>query len=128
MTNETAQIILNINAGSEADEQELEMLSRQLREELMELDVESVDLVRVGEKPVGAKVGEPISWGAILITLFATGGVVTTLIKTIESWLSRHERCSLTLELNGDKLEIKGISLQERQKLIDAWIARHTKP
>jgi hypothetical protein len=128
MTDETAQVILNIDAGSEADTEELEELTQQLREELMELNVESVDLVRAGEEPVGAKVVEPVSWGTIVVTLLAAGGVVTTLINAIQSWLTRHEQRSIIIKINGDQLEIKGISSQEQQKLVDAWISRHTKP
>lgn len=126
MADVTKEVILHIDTNQETDAQELEHLTQQLRNELLELNVESADLVQAGEKPSQAKVGDPISWGTILVTLLATGGVVTTLINAIQSWLTRNERRSITLEIDGNKLQITGISSEEQQQLIDAWIKRHT--
>ena len=120
------QASLAINAGPEADAKELERLTRQLREELLELDLESVDLLRGGKAPEKAKVGDPISWGTILLTLAASGGVITSLINLLQSWLKRHERSNLTLEIQGDRLELKGIpiSSEEQQRLLEDWLSR----
>jgi len=126
MIDQTAQLMLNIDAGPEADAEELEQLTRQLRGELTELDVETVNLIRGGAAPRGAKVGDPITWGALLVTLIASGGVLTTLIGALQSWLTRHERRSVTLEIDGDKLEVTGISSEEQQRLVNAWVSRHT--
>lgn len=122
----TKQLVLSIKADPETDAEELEELTRQLREEIMELDVESADFAGVEEVPAGAKVVEPISLGTVLVTLLATGGVITTLINAIQAWLTRHERQSITIEIDGDKLEITGISDGEKQQLVNAWIHRHT--
>jgi hypothetical protein len=125
MPDQTTQLMLNINAGPETDEEELAELTRQLREELLELDVEAVGLVRAGEAPERAKAGDPVTWGALLVALVASGGVLTTLINTLQSWLTRHERRSVTLEIGGDKLEVTGISSEEQQRLINTWLSRH---
>ncbi|MEH1893130.1 MAG: hypothetical protein V7K92_28185 [Nostoc sp.] len=127
MTDVTKEVILHIDTNQETDAQELEQLTQQLRNELLELNVESADLVQAGEEPDKAKVADPISWGTIIVTLLATGGVVATLINAIQSWLTRHERRSITLEIDGNKLQITGISSEEQQQLIDAWIKRHIK-
>lgn len=124
MTDQTTQLILKIDAGPEADAEELEELTRKLREELAELDVKAVDLVRA-EAPARAKVDDPATWGMLLVALTASGGVITTLISTLQSWLTRHERRSVTLEIEGDKLEVTGISSEEQQRLINAWVSRH---
>ena len=125
MPEQTTQLMLDIDAGPDVDEEELAELTHQLRGELLELDVEAVDLVRAGEAPERAKVGDPITWGALLVALAASGGVLTTLINTLQSWLTRHERRSVTLEIDGDKLEVSGISSEEQQRLINAWLSRH---
>ncbi len=127
MTNQTAQLILNIDTGPETDCEELEQITLQLRKELAELDVGAVDLVRVGEAPDRAKAGDPISWGALLVALTASGGVLTTLINAVQSWLMRHEQRSVTLEIDGDKLDVTGISSEEQQRLIDVWINRQRR-
>ena len=74
MANHTIQASLIINAGPEADAEEMERLTQQLRAELLELDLESVGLVKAGEAPDKAKVVDPISWGAVFLTLAASGG------------------------------------------------------
>ncbi len=127
MPEKTKQVILNIDAGQEDDPEEIERFTQQLREELTELDVEAVDLVRAGETPAKAKVGDPITWGTLLLTLAVSGGVITTVINVLQSWLTRQERRSISLEIDGDKLEIKGISSKEQQRLINEWRSRHAK-
>lgn len=128
MSNQTIQLVLSINAGEETDAEEMEALTQQLYRDLLELeDVESVDLVRAGKQPERAKVSDPISWGTVLVTSLAAGGVITTLINAIQSWLTRNERRSITVEIDGDKLQITGISYKEQQQIINAWISNHTK-
>jgi hypothetical protein len=125
MTEEKIQLKLKVDAGTEADKEELEQLTRQLRKRLLELDVESVDLLSEEKVSQGAK-GEPITT-TLIVTLFATGGVVTTLIKAIETWLTRDRSVTIE-EKNGDKLQMTGISSEEQRRIIDAWISSHTKP
>lgn len=126
MSGQTTQLMLNVDAGPEIDGEELEYLTRQLREELTELEMETVDLVRAGRVPQGAKAGDPMTWGALFVALTASGGVLTALISALQSWLTRHERRSVTLDIGGDTLEVTGISSDEQQRLINAWISRHT--
>lgn len=127
MANQTTQLMLNIDLGPEVDVEELEELTRQLRQELLELDVEAVDLVRAGEAPERAKAGDIVTWGMLLVTLAAPGGVLTTLINVLQAWLTHDERRSVTLEIDDDKLEVTGITSEERQRLINAWISRHSE-
>ena len=124
MSDQTNQIILDIHTDSETDVEELAELTTQLREELLELDVETVDLVSVGEKPEKAKAVDPISWGTLLVTLISAGGM-NSLINVLQSWLSRHERRSITLKIGDDELEVTGISSKEQQRLMEAWLSRH---
>jgi hypothetical protein len=125
----TSQITVFIGSDSDFDTypEDLERFTQSLHREILSLDVESVDLLKGGEPPSNTKVGDPISWGAIIVTLLATGGVITTLINAIQAWLTQYERRSITLEINGDKLQITGISSEEQKRLIDAWIDRNTK-
>jgi hypothetical protein len=125
MVDQTTQLKLSLGVEPKAGAEELEDLTLQLREQLVEIDVETVDLIRLGETPTKAKASDPISWGTLLLTLAASGGVLTMLINVLQSWLTRHERCSVTLEIAGDKLEVTGISSKEQQRLIDAWLSRH---
>jgi hypothetical protein len=116
---------LNIDLGTTADASDLETSTLQLHNQLLELEVQEVALVTDGEKPAAAKVGDPITWGALLVTFAAAGGVLTTLINALLSWLSQDDRRSITLEIGGDKLEVKGLSPSEQRKLVDEWLKRH---
>ena len=125
MTHQTIELLLKLDAGSEGDAEEWAGIARRLREELLELDVEAVEFAKSGETPEGAKVGPAIDWNTLLLTLAASGGVLTTIIGVLQSWLTRHERRSVTLEIDGDRVEITGISSAEQKRLIDAWLRRH---
>jgi len=114
MTEQLIQIALNINAEPDTDTEELMELTLRLRQELLELDLESVELVTEEEIPQGSKVVEPVSWGTIAVNLVAAGGVITTFINVIQSWVTRNERQSITLKMGGDKLQITGISAKQQ--------------
>ena len=118
------QLRLVINTTLDTDDRELDRLTRQLRREILELDVENVALVESEEAPAGAK-GDAITLGALLITTAASGSLFPSLFDLLKSWLMRHGLRSVTLEIDGDKLEVKGISAREQQELIDAWMSRH---
>ncbi len=126
MPEKTKELKLNLDDELQADDEALERATRQLREELMGLDVEDVGFVSAGEVPAKAKAGDPVTWGTLLLTLAASGGVFTTVISAVQSWLTRADRRSITLEIEGDKLEIKGISSEEQQRLINEWLTRRS--
>jgi len=105
-------------------EDEPEPLMRQLRQEILELPVEDVDFGQ-REQPPGAK-GTAIDWNMLLVTLVASGGVVTTLITVIQTWLTRHERSRIVVEIDGDRLELTSVTDKQRQEIIDQWLAQHS--
>lgn len=45
--------------------------------------------------------------------------------QVILTWLTRRERRGVTLETDGDRLEVTGTSSEEQQRLINVWISRH---
>lgn len=124
MSENTLELKLKFDAEPDADEEDLERSTRQLREELKELDVEGVDFASAGEAPAKAKAGDPVTWGTLLLTLAVSGGVITTVINVLQSWLTRQERRSVSLEIDGDKLDIKGISSEEQRRLVNEWLKR----
>jgi hypothetical protein len=125
MNERTTQLRLVVNSDPEADDQDLAALAGRLRTEILDLDVADVELLRAGEIPGGAKTGDVVTWGALLVTLAASEGVLTTLIGFLRSWLTRNEQRSVSLEIDGDRLEVTGISSAEQQRLIDEWLKRH---
>ena len=126
MSDQTTRLVLNIVPGPEDDTEQLEVLTQQLREELIELDVEAVDFINVRERHPRVKSGDPFTWGMLVVTLAASGGVLTKLIDMLQSWLTRSDSRSLSLEIDGDKLEVTDISSQKQQQLIEYWLSRHS--
>lgn len=111
----------------ESDEEELERLSRGLRAELVELDIDSVRAAGVESVPRGAKAADPVTIGAVIVALSASGGVFTSLVETLRDWLSRNTgRHKISLTIDGDTIEIDSATAGEQRALIDAYIRRHT--
>jgi len=123
----TMQLTLKISPQADEDAADLTRLTRQLRAELTELDVDSVEPLGDGQPQAHTKGLDLAAWGGLAIALAASGGVLTTLINTLQAWLTRHERRSVTLEIAGDKLQVTGLSSQEQSRLIETWVGRHTK-
>lgn len=123
----TMQLTLKIHPQADEDAADLTRLTRQLRAELTELAVDSVEPLGDGQPQAHAKGLDPAAWAGLAIALAASGGVLPTLINTLQAWLTRHERRGVTLEIDGDKLEVTGISSQEQRRLIEMWVGRHTK-
>jgi hypothetical protein len=80
---------LTIVLGDEVDDEEMDQLTRQLRDEIAELGVEGVRLAPGTALPPRAK-GDPITIGSIIVTLASTG-VFTGLIGLLKAWLVRRE-------------------------------------
>jgi hypothetical protein len=132
---ELPSLLINIQSTSgeeDIDLEELERTTQNLHDELNELDgIERVNFVtKEEEAPDGSKSGaEVVALGSLLATLATSAGSapIPSLVNTLQSWLMRHEKRKITLEIGGDKLEVTGISDKEQQKLIDTWISNHTQ-
>jgi len=59
------------------------------------------------------KSGNHVISGALLIAALGSSGVFSPLIDLLKTWLTRYSLRSVTLELDGDKLGVSGISSQE---------------
>ena len=125
MEGHAADLELSIDAGPGADDDELERLGRSLRAELLELDVDSVEPAVAGPAPEDSRAIEAIALGALVVKLARNSGALVSLVRTVRTWLGDSPERRVRLELDGDVLELTGSSDDERQRLIDAWIARH---
>ncbi|MEI2780146.1 MAG: hypothetical protein V9H25_02355 [Candidatus Competibacter sp.] len=125
MSGNNIQLTVTLDAEPDTDTEDMERLTRQLRDELSELDVQA-DFMTGGPAPANTKAGDVIEWGTLLLTLAASGGVITTLINAIQTWLTnRNQPAAVTVEMGGDKLQITGNPSPEQQRLIEAFLHRH---
>jgi hypothetical protein len=119
------ELLLSIGADKDADQQELAELTGWLRRELLELDVESVEPLGKGEAPPGAKGFEVLGVGALVVKLAHSTGMLSAVFGAVQQWLSGHKGRSVKIAMEGDIIEVTGISSSDQRRLIDAWIARH---
>ena len=109
-----------------ADPQELETLTLQLRRELLGLEV-AVRLPTAGDLPPGSKGVDLTAVGALVVTLAQSSGLAA-LIHTVQNWLSAsHHRTVLITAADGTSLEVAGVSSADQRRLIDAWIDSHAR-
>ncbi len=110
----------------ELGDEACERLARRLRAEVAELDVESVQSLEGKAAPDGAKGADPVTVGALVVALSASGGVFTALIDTLRDWLDRQSaRHRISVTIAGDTIELERASTAQRQELIDAYVRRH---
>jgi hypothetical protein len=127
LNSESAQLELSVDAGPGADGAELDRLARSLRDDLLELDVDTVELAPDGPPPEGARAAEALVVGALVVQLARTSDSLSTLLRTIRGWLGASGERKVRIELDGDVLELSGASDEERERLVETWIARHAR-
>jgi hypothetical protein len=119
-----ATLGIHVAVGPDADAEEVAQATLQLRRELLDLDVESVEPPRAGEPPPGTRAVELAALGALLVT-FAQSQPLAPVVAAVRSWVAGSPRRSIKLELDGDTLELTGVSSVEQRRLTDEWLRRH---
>lgn len=109
-----------------ADAAELAELVEHLRNELLDTDVQRVDLVSEGPAPQHAKALEMLALEKMVVAAARAVPSVQDVVSAIRSWVGRNAVRSVKISLDGDVLEVTGISSEDQRRLIDAWVARHT--
>jgi hypothetical protein len=104
-----------------ADEHDLDELAARLRRALLELDVDAVERAP-GSAPEGAKGLAELA--TLLVTVGNAAGGLATLVGAIRSWLGSSGTRSVKLELDGDSLEVTGLSKPEQERLVAEWLSR----
>lgn len=117
------QVVLQVDAGPDADEEEVAELALRLRDDLEVLDVGPVQLSRSGTAPTGAKAVDPIEWGTLLVAIGSSPALLT-LIRTANAWLARQRQGRVRVKIGEDELMLTGASSEDQRRLIDDWLAR----
>lgn len=109
----------------ELDAEEVDQLAQQLREELLQAEVDSVDFVTAGEAPAHTRAIDVIALGGLLVTVAESVGALGTVIEIVRNWLSRRGRGQVKLQIGDDVLELSSVSKRRQEQLINAFLARH---
>ena len=125
MAGTQAQLAAVVDAGPDSDAEELAELTRRLRGQLLELDVDTVEPATGGEAPAGSKGIELLAIGGLVIQFAMKSEVLKSVVDATTAWLGRQQGRSVKLTLDGDTLEVTGVSSHEQRRLVDLWVARH---
>ena len=126
MTEGANQLRLQVDDEG-ADPQELSDLTARLRDELLDLDLEAVERPRGGSPPPGTRAAEFVAVGTLLAS-FARPELLVGIVTAVRSWLGGSGQRTVKLEMDGDLLELTGVSSKEQRRLTDEWLRRHAAP
>jgi hypothetical protein len=123
---EVSPLLLDVQLVDEpgAEGADVAVATVQLRRELLQLDVDSVETVRAGAPPPGARAADLAALGALVITIAKTE-LLPAVVATVQSWLARSRRRSIKLVIGGDVLELTGVGSADQRRLADEWLRRH---
>ena len=126
MSETLSSLRIEIGLGPDTDVEELAELSMSLRDELLELDVETADQVVGDPAPLGAKGPAGDAVGTLVVTL-SNSAVLVALASVLGSWISRDRRRKITIRRGKEAIEVSGASEEEQARLIAAWLDRHAR-
>ena len=121
-----ADVLLGVVEGG-SDEARLEELALLLRQELLALNVQSVEPYSEGEAPAGSRAGFAAIAGMLTISLQPGLQVVGAVVALVRDWLRRSGGGrTVKLAIDGDVIELTGASDAVQQQLVDAWVKKHS--
>lgn|GEM_PF-622984 len=112
-----------LEGSADSDQEELDACTFELRERLLELDVEAVTLERSATAPEGAKPGEVIAVGALAVT--AAPFVLRSAVRLVETWIAHRPVRTARVTIGEESLELEAVSVADQRRVIDAFLARH---
>lgn len=119
------QVQLHV-AEAGADPERVDAITRALRAELLQLDVDDVAPVRTGEAPPDSRAFDVIAVGGLLLSV-ANSQALRSVVTAVRRWLSRGEAAPRTvrMEISGDVLELSAASTADQERLVEMFLDRH---
>jgi len=109
----------------DANAAELDSLTANLRQELLQLDVNDVTRLREGPPPPGAKAVELVALASLVIAVGNIAGALSSVVHTIQGWVGHKPDRKVRLEMDGDVIELSSATTGQQQQLVDEWLTRH---
>ncbi|MET9899471.1 hypothetical protein [Streptomyces sp. NPDC006446] len=119
----THEIRVELEGAADSDQEELEALTLELRQHLMEFDVERAELARGTVAPEGTKVAAAVTVGALIVTVGVP--LLPKMLDVIKAWIGNRPVRTATVTIGADSIEVAALSSSDQRRLIDAFIASH---
>ena len=123
MPGESVSVTLGVEGAADSDQQELDQLTAQLRSRLLELDVDDVEPLRGGDIPPGARPVDPITVGALVVTLVPP--LLEAVVSLVRSWMEQRHVGGVTLTIGDATIDLKEASDEERARLVQMFVEQH---
>ncbi|GAA2786707.1 hypothetical protein [Saccharopolyspora taberi] len=119
---DNTRLLVNVEDEGAAPE-ELEHLTRALRAELLELDVDDVEFVPAAEPPPSSRGWADVQPDALLVLL--TPELVRSVVSALAQWFGRmgSRTRQLKLVLGDTEIVLSDASPEERERLVEHFIA-----
>lgn len=111
-----------------ADALRQDELTALLREELLQLEISDVRPLPGGSAPAGARGLDAAAVGGLAVALGQSAQGLRAVVTVVVGWLSRGRDDaprSIRMEIDGDSVEISGVTRMDEARLLDVFIQRH---
>jgi hypothetical protein len=114
----------------DADGARLAELTRYLRADLLQLDVDDVTALPGGAPPPGSRAFGSAEISGLLVMLGQSADALRSVVAAVTAWAGRGGGTPRTvrLELQGDALELSQASAADQERLISLFVSRHSGP
>ncbi|MFG2303504.1 hypothetical protein [Actinacidiphila glaucinigra] len=119
----THEIWVELEGAADSDQEELEALTLELRQHLLEFEVEQAELARRAVAPDGTKVAGALTVGALIVTVGVP--LLPKVLDVIKAWIENRPVRTATVTIGEDSIEVEALSSSDQRRLIDAFIASH---
>jgi hypothetical protein len=105
---EPIRLTLEVQAGPDASPEEVDQVTRQLLEDLRQMEIDSADLVSAGPAPDGTKAVDPVTLGAIAVAVLPT--LLPKVVDFVQAWSQRGQGRSVKFKgkIGGQAIEFEG--------------------
>ena len=110
------------------DAESLEELVRDLRQELLQLDVDSVSTVPAGPAPPGSKGLDMAAAAALLVQVKGSVTALSMVVSAVRAWLQRGKDPGASVKLTiGDRtLELSQATTEQQELLVQEFLRSPT--
>jgi TM2 domain-containing membrane protein YozV len=124
MADNVTRLLLQIR-DDESDSAELAELTISLRQELLDLDVNAADQASGGQPPLDSRALEVAALGTLVVSIVQSP-LLGAIVNAVTVWLTHRQQRTVRIEIDGDVLELTGLPSEQRRRLTEEWLRRHT--
>ena len=108
----------------DGDPEAVDVLMRDLRQELLELDVESVSTVPAGPAPPGSKGLDMAAAAALLVQVQGSVTALSMVVSAVRTWLQRGKEpgASVKLTIGDQTLELSRATTEQQERLVQEFL------